>query len=302
MFAGAGIRNFAEAINSRVGRGTPDGVITTYAGNGLALFNGDNLPATRASFSPGAIALDPTGNLYIADQSSFRIRRVSPQGIITTFPGNGSMIASGDGGPATSAGFNSITGLAADRSGNVYIGEGSLGTIRKVSPNGIISAFAAVRLLGMATDAQGLVIIAGENRIRRIEQNGAIVTLAGTGVAGYSGDGGPATAGMLQLFRVSFGVNGSGVLGLAADSAGNIFFSDSGNYRLRRVSGSGILDTVAGNGLFQATGDRGPAVSAQLAYPSAGDLGSQIRGSASAGNILAPVSKCSPRDRDEPLC
>jgi len=177
------------------------GIITTVAGNGVHGFSGDGGPATAAELgSPVAVAVDAAGNVLIAD--TFRVRRVdATSGIITTIAGNGMFPPdSGDGGPATDA------------------------------------QLAAV---GLAFDAAGNLFIADADRIRRIDANtGIISTVAGTGIRGYSGDGGPAIA--AQLYEP---------LGLAFDTAGNLFVADAWNYRVRRVPSPVPCGDVNGDGV-----------------------------------------------------
>ena len=141
--------------------------ISTVAGNGLSGFSGDGGPATAARFQlPTGVAVDSAGNTFIADAVNYRVRRVSPSGVISTIAGTGVPGFSGDGGPATAAQFQLPTGVAVDATGNIYIADSHDMRIRRVSPSGIISTF------------------------------------AGTGVAGFSGDGGPATAAQLWGQRI----------------------------------------------------------------------------------------------------
>jgi hypothetical protein len=163
------------------------------------------------------MAADGAGNLYIATPGGSRVRMVSPDGIITTIAGTGIQGFSGDGGPATSARLRSPTGIAVDGAGNLYIADPHDNRIRKVTPAGIIS------------------------------------TVAGNGVSGFSGDGGPATSAQL-----------SEPGDVAVDGAGNLFILDSLNNRIRKVTPDGVIATVAGNGTAGFSGDDGPATSAQL--------------------------------------
>ena len=181
-------------------------------------YSGDNGPATSAELAgPTGVALDASGNLYIADYGNNRIRKVSPSGIITTVAGNGTDGFSGDNGPATSAELADPWGVALDASGNLYIADIYNNRIRKVSPSGIIT------------------------------------TVAGNGTGGYSGDNGPATS--AELYDPS---------GVALDASGNLYIADYGNDRIRKVSPSGIITTVAGNGTVGYSGDNGPATIAEL--------------------------------------
>ena len=187
------------------------GVITRVAGISPPGYSGDGGPATDAQLSqPGGIAVDGAGNLFIADVGNRRVRKVSADGIITTVAGNGVPGFSGDGGPALDAQFSLPAALAVDGMGNLFI----LDWGNTYSP----------------ADAPGL--LAG-NRVRRVSSDGMITTVAGTGVPGFSGDGGPATDAQLKLPG-----------GIAADSAGNLFIADTYNQRIRKVSSDGIITTV----------------------------------------------------------
>jgi len=205
--------------------------ITTYAGDGVAAFSGDGGPAASAALNfPKGMAIDAAGNLYIADSQNFRVRRVS-NGIISTVAGNGIDAYSGDGGLATNAAFSDIQAVAVDAQGNLYIADSDNRRIRKVTPAGIVT------------------------------------TIAGIGIEGYSGDGGPATAAMIGRAEA-----------LALDAAGNLYIADSTQQRIRKISTTGIITTVAGNGLASFSGDSGLAVNASFNFP----IGVAVDG---AGNI-----------------
>ena len=300
--------NLYMAASPRVRKVTPDGVITTIAGNGASpTFGGDDGPAGKALLSVSyGVAVDAVGNLYIADSSNFRLRRVSPAGTITTIAGTGSSSDSGDGGPATSAGVfpNSV---AVDSAGNVYIG--SYARVRKIATDGIITTVAGTGVGGYsgddgpATSAQignyiyGLALDSAGNlyvsdsincRIRKVTAGGTIKTVAGTGSCGYSGDGGPGTAAQINA-----------PFGLATDAAGNLYIADTA-YRVRKLAPDGIISTFAGNGSFGRSGDGGPATSAQLANPYGvavdpagnvyiGDNGDTVR-RVSVGGIISTIA------------
>jgi uncharacterized protein (TIGR03437 family) len=253
------------------------GVLTLAVGNGTAGYSGDSGQAASAQVSdPQGVALDASGNLYIADNTNHRIRKVS-NGVITTVDGNGTAGFSGDNGAATAAELNDPIGIAVDSSGNLYIADSGNNRIRKVT-NGTITTLAGNGTagfsgdnsgngatnaelkdpVGVAVDSSGNVYVAdyGNNRIRKIS-NGVISTIAGNGTAGFTGDNGQAsTAGVYEP------------RGVAVDSAGNVYIADAHNYRVRKVTVStGVITTVAGNGTAGATGDNGAATSAELRYP-----------------------------------
>jgi uncharacterized protein (TIGR03437 family) len=264
----AGNLYIADGYANRI-RKVSNGVITTVAGNGTVGFSGDNGPATSAQIGPEGVAVDPAGNLYIADFGNSRIRKVT-NGVITTVAGNGTSGFSGDGGPAGSAQLNGPTGVAVDSAGNLYIAE--YARIRKVS-NGVITTVAGngiwgfsgdngpatsaqVSDYGIAVDSAGSLYFAdgSKNRIRKVS-NGVITTVAGDGIPGFSGDNGPATSAELSYPS-----------GVAVDSAGSLYIADTYNGRIRKVSG-GVITTVAGNGTQGYSGDGGPATSAELDLP-----------------------------------
>jgi sugar lactone lactonase YvrE len=252
--------------------------ITTFAGNGTTGFSGDGGPATSAALNgPFGGAIDSSGNLYFCDQANQRIRKVTPQGIISTVAGNGTAGFSGDGGPATSAALNGPNGVAVDANGNLFIADQLNRRIRKVTPGGIISTFAGNGTSGFsgdggpatkaalaspsgeAVDASGNLFFAdlGNQRIREVTPQGVISTVAGMGTAGFSGDGGLATRATLNA-----------PIGVAVDGVGDLFIIDLGNQRIRKVTPQGIISTVAGNGTMGFSGDGGPATSAALNTPS----------------------------------
>ena len=233
----AGNVYISDAYNHRIRKVDTMGIITTIAGNGSCGFNGDGVPATQASLAkPAGIAVDAVGNLYIADRSSHRVRKVDSSGIITTVAGKDGWPSdscyydwaygglSGDGGLGTSAKLRMPTGVAVDEAGNVYIAD------------------------------------SWNSRIRKVDTSGIITTVAGSGCgyycSGYGGDGGPATQAKLNQPE-----------GVTLDSVGNIYFTDASNYRIRKVDTNGIITTIAGNGQNTDSGDNGPAAKASLYYP-----------------------------------
>jgi sugar lactone lactonase YvrE len=275
----------------------PAGTILTVAGTGKPGFSGDGGKATEARLNaPHGLALDAAGNLYIGEHLNNRVRKVTPDGIITTIAGTGRPGFSGDGGKATEAWLSSPDYLASDGAGNLYIGDSDNARVRKVSPDGLITTVAgsgkagysgdngpatAARLnviVGLAVDTAGSLYIADlfNYRVRKVSADGIITTIAGTGTAGDTGDGGAATAAELY-----------GPTSVAVDAAGNLFIGEIGKLgdakavpssRVRKVGVDGIITTVAGNGLPGFSGDGGKATEAQLNSPwqvtvdAAGDL------------------------------
>jgi len=192
--------------------------IQTIAGTGSYGFSGDAGPATAAAIDTVyAIAADSQGNLYLADSWNNRIRKVAANGIIATIAGTGEPGFSGDGGVATAAKLNCPRGIAVDGQGNLYISD------------------------------------SGNSRIRKISATGTITTVAGTGTAGFAGDGGPATSAQISYPR-----------GLAVKSDGTLYFADGLNFRIRMISANGTMSTLAGMGAHGASGDGGPAKDAMI--------------------------------------
>ncbi len=248
--------------------------ITTFAGGFGVL--GDSGPATAALlFGPAGMAFDAAGNLYIADGSNHRIRKVTVAGVIATVAGTGSVGFSGDGGDAKAAQLNNPQGVAVDAAGNLLIADTNNNRVRRVNQSGVIQTVAGNGMDsfsgdgGAATsatlsipnaitvDAQGSLYIAdsGNDRIRRVNVSGQISTYAGSNATAL-GDDGPAVSASLSL-----------PLGVALDAAGNLFIADTLNQRIRRVTPAGVISTVAGNGEIGFAGDGGAATQASLSLP-----------------------------------
>jgi sugar lactone lactonase YvrE len=273
----AGNLFFADNGNYRVRKVTPDGFISTVAGDGTQGYSGDGGPATSAQLDgPVGIAVDTAGNLFIADSYNARIRKVTPDGFVSTVAGDGNPGYSGDGGPATSARLYWPYGIAVDAAGNLFIADTGNCVIRKVTPDGLIRTIAGNGLrgfggddwpatfawfnypYGIAVDRAGNLFISDQynGRIRKVTPSGFISTVAGNGTQGYSGDGG--SANLAQLHYPS---------GVAVDTDGNLYIADQFNGRIRKVTPSGFISTVAGNGTQGYSGDGGPATSAQFFIP-----------------------------------
>ena len=247
---------FCDADNNRVRKIDTAGIITTVAGNGSLLYNGDNIPAdTAAIYSPHWVAKDKQGNLYISEFGNHRIRKVDTSGIITTIAGTGVSGYSGDNGPATNAMINAPYGIVIDYTDNIYFADDFEGVIRKIDTSGTITTFAGNSSVitvgdnGPATSAGlnhpiGVMVDRADNvyitegsheRIRKVKA-GIITTIAGNGMEGFSGDGGPATAAELNA-----------PAGIAMDTSGVIFFTDFSNDRIRRLGWPATLDPLSVN-------------------------------------------------------
>jgi hypothetical protein len=248
--------------------------IYTLAGGELS----NNEPATAAVLNnPSAVATDAAGNIYIADMANEVIKKITTAGLITIIAGNGTQGYAGDGGQATATELNNPNSIATDAAGNVYIAEAITNRIRMVTSAGIISTIAgngtagfsgdggnatAAQLhhpSGVTTDAAGNLYIADQtnNCIRMVTSAGIISTIAGNNIAGFSGDGGNATAAELN-----------NPCGISTDATGNIYIVDNYNQRIRIINTAGIISTFAGNGASGFSGDGGQATNAKLYYPS----------------------------------
>ncbi|MGQ0594443.1 MAG: NHL domain-containing protein, partial [Gammaproteobacteria bacterium] len=252
----------ADTSNHRIRRVGPDGIIRTVAGNEYG-FSGDGGPATQGRLVyPASVTVGVDGSLYIADTGNHRVRRIAPDGIITTVAGKGTRDFRGDGGPATRASLAFPTAVARGADGSLYIADTGNRLIRRVGPDGIITTVAGsigVDSSSVVLGADGSLYLADASyhRIRRVGPDGIITTVAGNGSFGFSGDGGPATQAAL-----------SSQLGVALGADGSLYISDAFYHLIRRVGPDGIITTVAGNGSFGLSGDGGPALQASLSSPS----------------------------------
>lgn len=214
----------AGLVSACGGETSGGGTITTVVGTGVSGTEGVGGPAAEAQLRvPVDLAFDPDGNMYVAERYGSRIVKIDAAGILTVLAGTGESSFSGDGGPAAAAALNGASAVATDSKGNVYIAD----TLN--------------------------------NRIRMVDRRGVITTVAGTGTAGLSGDGGPATAARLKAPG-----------GMTIDSAGNLYVNDLGNLRIRKVDRNGTITTVAGTGLtFELSPDGTPAGEAGIGYSDA---------------------------------
>jgi NHL repeat-containing protein len=269
----------ADAFGETVRRVLPDGTIETVAGTGTAGYSGDGGPGAAAELNlPHGVAFLPDGTLLIADTLNNRIRAVSPGGTITTVAGTGAYAYSGDGGPAAAAAIESPRGISAVPGGGYLIPDTDNQRIRRVTPDGTITTVAGNGARGFGGDggpatsapldepfgavatADGGLLIAdtGNNRIRRVAPDGTITTVAGNGVRGFSGDGGPATAAELNAPHAVAGLPDGGFL-----------VADEANNRVRRVWPDGTITTIVGTGDAAFGGDGGAASAAAIDGPKA---------------------------------
>jgi sugar lactone lactonase YvrE len=276
VFDAAGNIYFSDYYRHVIRKIDPSGNISTFAGTGSAGFSGDGGPASAARFySPNKMSFDIAGNLFVADYNNNRVRKISTSGIITTIVGTGTIGSTGDGGNATAATLWHPSDVVTDNAGNVFIADYTNNKIRKISPTGIISTFAGTGSAssggdgGAATlaqlynpfdveiDAAGNLLIAEAegDKVRKVGLDGIISTFAGTGISGFSGDGGQATA-----------ANLSNPAGLEVDATGNLYIADQFNQRIRMVSPSGVITTIVGNGIAAYGGDGGSPLLASINY------------------------------------
>jgi trimeric autotransporter adhesin len=252
----------ADSTNNRVRELAASGTITTLAGTGVTGYTGDGGPGSSATLDyPYAVAADPSGNVFIADQFGFVLREVSTGGTITTLSQG---VCYGGNAP-----FCQLLGLATDSSGNIYGADSDLCAIWEITPAGLVTVVAGVpnqgcgynsdgipatqALLnspsGVDLDSAGDIYIADQynNRVRKVDHaTGLISTVAGNGTAGFAGDGGPATSAMLNF-----------PWGAAVDGKGNLYIADTYNSRLRSVNSSGTIETYAGTGSFSGYNGNG---------------------------------------------
>ncbi|WP_438031825.1 hypothetical protein [Sorangium sp. So ce204] len=275
LHLGNGRRRRADALGD---------VLTTVAGHGCAnCALGDGEPATKVSlYAPSGVAAAPDGSVTIADSFHHRVRRVGADGVIETVAGTGVAGGGGDGGPAVAAELEVPRGLAFGPDGSLYIAEQGGNRVRRVAPDGTIATVAGTGISGdggdggpatlatlrqpfsVAVGLDGSVTIAdtGNHRVRRIAPDGVIETVAGTGVAGFGGDGGPAEAALLRQPR-----------GVALQRDGSVVVVDTDNHRVRRIDVQGTIRTIAGTGVPGTAGDGDLALRAQLKGPTAATAG-----------------------------
>jgi len=276
---------FADTNNHVVSRLNADGTLTVLAGNGIAGFSGEGGPARSASLRyPSDAVMDTAGNLYIYDSFNFRIRRVTPGGVISTYAGTGVNGYTGDGGPAIQAHIENAGKMAVDATGNLYFTDGIDSVIRRITPDGTITTFAGngqlatapnngnngaatkaelgLVLGGLTIDSAGNLYVAEDytNQIRKITPDGVIVPVAGSGTPGL-------------VNGAALSAQFSGPEGIALDSGGNLYVADANNGVVRKISAGGIVSTIAGTPVFSFSGDGGPALLATFRFPEGVTIG-----------------------------
>jgi uncharacterized protein (TIGR03437 family) len=285
---------FADTHNSRIREIIPGGNIFTVAGNGTTGYSGDGGPATSAQLAqPSGVAVDSAGNVYIADYGNYSVRKVDTKGNITTYAGTGAWGYTGDGGPANKAALAAPYALTFDPAGSLYISDLGNLDIRKVTPDGNIQTVASnIDAESIAVDSAGNIYEPDFRTatLQKILPNGTKYAIAGTGVPGFSGDGGPAIGAQLDQ-----------PYGVAIDGQGNIYVADSGNMVIRLLtpvaSSLSVMNAASGLGSAIAPGEivtlygtgLGPAAGV-TATPGANGYGMQLAGTTvSFGGTLGPV-------------
>ena len=274
-YAGDGLNFIGSTLTLQ-----PSSIIKTVAGNGTYGYTGDGASATAAQLSiPYGVAVDASGNIYIADTYNNVIRKITTAGVISTIAGNGTAGYTGDGAAATSATFNAPQGVSLDAAGDIFISDTGNNVVREINTAGIVITVAGNSYSGYSgdggaatagslwsptaavVDSKGNLYIAdsGNNAVRVVTA-GIITTFAGGyyghGYPGYYGDGGPA-----------YQAEMNNPTGVAVDSKGNVYIADSNNNVIRVVTPNGIINTFAGNGTGDYTGDGGKATAATLQHP-----------------------------------
>ncbi|MDP9438283.1 MAG: hypothetical protein M3P49_06020 [Actinomycetota bacterium] len=310
----------------RVGAKDVDNVVKAAAGGGAQVFfGGDGGPAADVQmYQPRGVAAGPDGSFYVADTSNQRIRKVASDGTITTIAGNGGYASywapRDDGKPAKDVPLSSPEHFVVAPDGSIYYTDSSKPRVRKIGPDGIVKTVAGTGTSGFTGDGgpaaqaqlqspsgialapDGSLFIRENYRIRKVAPDGNINTVAGTGTSGFAGDGGPAAQA-----QIGYGTS------LAVDRDGNLYVSDPGYYRVRKVATDGNISTVAGNGSYpysyQSNGDGGAATQARV-YPQniavgpdgslyVNDSGNRVRKIGPDGNIATVAGGASTGTYDD---
>tara|TARA_B100000809_G_scaffold181_1_gene229 strand:- start:11 stop:2152 length:2142 start_codon:yes stop_codon:yes gene_type:complete len=261
---------FADRLHQRIRRVGSNGIIETVIGNGKQGNEGNGRPGIEATLHlPEVLVNDHEDNIYLTQRSgnAWIIRKFSAEGIITHFAGNGRQGNTGDAGPATEASFHTISDIAADGSGNIFIADSINRNIRKIDKQGIISTIAEASLEALGTEVHPNGIVfdkvgsiffsdSGSSKVYKIDTSGAITLIAGTGDFGDHGDEGPA---------LEAGLRSPG--GLAIGPDGSLYIAEQTTHRIRKIDSSGIITGYVGTGKFGYSGDGGPAIEANIKGP-----------------------------------
>jgi sugar lactone lactonase YvrE len=269
---GAGNIYVADMWNDTIRKATPGGDVTTLAGLAGSTGSSDGIGSNARFYSPQGVAVDGAGNLYVADMWNSTIRKVTPHGVVTTLAGSAGSMGSEDG-VGIAARFKHPTGLAVDSSGNVYVADSENNSIRKVTPDGVVTTVAGVAgsygsadgtmsvarfsyPRGVAVDDAGNVYVADANNftIRKVAPGGVVTTVAGLPGSPGSADGTGSAARFGLIAGGLFGNIPEGPTGVAVDGAGNLYVADSGNDAIRKVTPKGEVTTLAGLAGFDGIG------------------------------------------------
>ena len=241
----------ADSYNHTIRKITPAGVVTTFAGSAGISGSADGTGSAARFNNPGAVTVDATGNVYVADSYNDTIRKITPDGMVTTLAGIAGSYGSADG-IGSSARFSGPNGIAVDAAGNLFVADSINNTIRKITSTGVVSTLAAGSLNspnGVTVDADGNIYVADTSncRIQKISSTGVVTTLAGsTGIEGSIDDTGSSA-------RFSYPNS------IIADGAGNVYVADRGNSTIRKITPAGVVTTFAGTaekpGSTDGTGD-----------------------------------------------
>jgi serine/threonine protein kinase, bacterial len=287
----------ADSENNKIRKITPAGVVTTLAGSGVS--GSDDGTGIAASFNyPQGVALDSSGNVYVADTGSHKIRKITPAGVVTTLAGGGGRewnwngLGSADG-TGTTASFNYPNGVAVDSSGNAYIADSSNNKIRKITPEGVVTTLAGSgvsgsddgtglaasfnRPEGVAVDKSGNVYVAdfNNNKIRKITPAGVVTTLAGSG---------------RQSSRDGTAASFKWPNGVAVDSSGDLYVADYGNRKIRKITPAGVVSTLAGSGVEGSEDGTGTEASFAYADGVAVDSSGNVYVADSGNNLIRKIT------------
>ena len=293
----AGNLYVADSSNNKIRKISPAGVVSTVAGTG-AVGSTDGTGTAASFFFPNGVASDGVGNLYVADSANNKIRKITPTGEVSTLAGTGAR--GRDDGPGTAASFNYPQGVAVDSAGNVYVADMNNSIIRKITPAGEVSTLAGNGAIGsvdgtgtaasfffpngVALDSAGNVYVAdtGNEKIRKITPVGLVSSLAGTATIIGSADG----TGTAASFNYP--------MHIATDSAGNVYVGDSANQKIRKITSTGVVSTLAGTGAIGATDGAGNVASFNYPHGIAVDTAGNVYVGDSSNNRIRKIAQPSP--------